>query len=229
MRVLVERGIRPPEQALAMEEAILSEVARGDAPATLRLWRNGRCVVIGRSQDPEAEADVATCRSLGIPVLQRCSGGGTVYHHPGNLNFSLFLPLQRKWMAVRETQALFCGLLTEVLRTRWSLRASQRDGGVFVDGRKVSGSAQLRRRAFLHHGTLLLWEDELDMRRFLWAMSPGYRPSAVPSRPAPVADLSTLVGLPVGLEEGIRILLLAYRKLDVPSTRATREHGPAPH
>jgi len=93
VRVLLDLGFRDPRENLALEEAILRAVGEGEQPPTLRIWRNPRCVVIGRGQRPEEEADLAACERLRIPVLKRPSGGGAVYHHPGNLNFSLFLPL----------------------------------------------------------------------------------------------------------------------------------------
>ena len=44
---------------------------------------------MGRYQHPEAELDVEYLRSEGIALLRRTSGGGTVYHGEGNLNFSV--------------------------------------------------------------------------------------------------------------------------------------------
>ena len=218
MRLLLDLAYRSPQENLALEEAVLRAVGEGREPPTLRLWRNPRCVVIGRGQQPEEEVDLRFCARLGIPVVARPSGGGAVYHHPGNLNFSLFLPLTGPWTSVRESQARLAGLLAGELRRRFSLPAVARDGGVFVGERKVSGAAQLRRRALLHHGTLLLWPDEIPMEEILLALRPGYSPTQVASRPAPVGDLSGLLGRRVGLEEGLRTILAAFRPLGRYST-----------
>ncbi len=215
MRVLIDPAFLSPAQQLALEQAVLSLVAEGDVPPSLRLWRNGRCVVVGRSQRVEDEVDLPLCGALDVPVLRRASGGGAVYHHPGNLNFSLYLPLTGRWTSVRGSQAELSGLLAEALQRRLGVVTEARAGAVFMDGFKVSGSAQLRRRALLHHGTLLLWSDRLDMARLLRAMQPGYRPRAVPSHPAPTADLSGLTGRPVTLHEGLGLVLSAYRSLGV--------------
>ena len=215
MRLLLDLAYRSPQENLALEEAVLRAVGEGREPPTLRLWRNPRCVVIGRGQQPEEEADLSRCSELGIPVVRRPSGGGAVYHHPGNLNFSLFLPLTGPWTSVRDSQARLAGLLAGELRCRFSLPAVARDGGVFVGERKVSGAAQLRRRALLHHGTLLLWPDEIPMEEILLALRPGYSPTQVASRPAPVGDLSTLLGVKVELEDGIKTILAAFRPLGV--------------
>lgn len=213
MRVLLDLGFRDPALNLALEEAILDGVRRELVPPTLRIWRNPRCVVVGRGQKPEEEVDLELARRWRIRVVVRPSGGGTVYHHPHNLLFSLFLPLTGKWRSVRESQEELTGLLAEAIRRRFNLPVEAKEGSLFVDGRKISGSAQLRRGALLHHGTLLLSSDVIPMEKVLRALQPGYSPSGVPSRPAPVTDLSTLLGRDVSLEEGVRLVLDAFRPL----------------
>lgn len=213
MRVLLDLAFRDPGLNLALDEAILGEVARQEAPPTLRVWRNPRCVVVGRGQRVEDEADLAACRRMRIPVLQRASGGGAVYHHPGNLNFSLFLPLAAPWTSVRESQDRITGLLAAAFGERFGIESETRDGAVFVRGFKVSGSAQLRRRALLHHGTILFSPDGIAMEDVLLAHRGGYRPQGVPSRPAVVGDLSSLVGREVTVEDAIRTVLDAFRPL----------------
>lgn len=213
MRVLLDLAYRDPWLNLALDEAILGGVAQGVVPPTLRVWRNGRCVVVGRGQRVEDEVDLGKCTQLRIPALQRPSGGGAVYHHPGNLNFSLYLPLAGPWTSVRASQDRITGLLARAVARRWGLPAEAREGAVFVRGLKVSGSAQLRRRALLHHGTLLCWRDEVPMEDLLLAHRPGYTPRGVPSRPAAVGDLASLVARKVTIEEGIRTILDAFRPL----------------
>lgn len=213
MRVLLDLTLRDPGFSLALEEAILRVFAQGMVPPTLRIWRSPRCVVIGHSQRPEEEADLVACRRLRIPVLRRPSGGGAVYLHAGSLNFSFFLPLSGPWTGVRNSQALVAGLVAKEIRASFGLAASGRDGGIYVEGRKISGSAQLRRHALLHHGTMLLWRDKVPMEEVLLALGPTYSPSGTPSRPAPVGDLSSLLGRPVAIEEGVRALLRAGRHL----------------
>ncbi|MFH1609243.1 MAG: lipoate--protein ligase family protein, partial [Candidatus Bipolaricaulota bacterium] len=176
MRVLLDLESRDPGLNLALDEAILQEVAGGEAPPTLRVWRNPRCVVVGRGQRVEDEVDLAACERLQIPVLQRASGGGAVYHHSGNLNFSLYLPLTGPWTSVRRSQDRITGLLASALRERFGIEAETREGAVFAQRRKISGSAQLRRRALLHHGTLLLTPDGIPMEAVLLALRSGYCP-----------------------------------------------------
>ncbi len=216
MRVIVDLALREPAENLALEEAILRTYASDLVPPTLRIWRNPRSIVIGRGQRPEEEADLELCRRFHIPVVRRPSGGGAVYHHPGNLNFSLFLPLDGPWNDVRRAHGLVGELLAEALRARWGLRAEVKEGAVFVEGLKVSGMAQFRHRGLLYHGTLILWEDRLPMERVLKALQPGYSPSGVPSNPSPTGSISGILGRKVEIEEGVRLLLRAFRPLGIP-------------
>lgn len=213
MRVILDLSLRDPAENLALEEAILKSYGADRVPPTLRIWRNPRCVVIGRGQRPEDEADLDFCRRYRIPVIRRPSGGGAVYHHPGNLNFSLFLPLDGPWQDVKRAHELVGGLLAEALEKWLHLKAEAIEGSLFVGGLKISGMAQYRHRGLLYHGTLLLWEDRVSMDRVLLALRPGYSPSGVPSRPSPTGSLSGLVGREVSVEEGVRLLLSAFKPL----------------
>ena len=49
---------------------------------------NNPSVIIGKHQIAHAEANVTFVTEKKIPVIRRISGGGTVYHDTGNLNFT---------------------------------------------------------------------------------------------------------------------------------------------
>ena len=55
----------------------------------LLLWRNRSAVVVGCYQNICREVHVRALLEQNIPVVRRMSGGGTVYHDLGNLNYTL--------------------------------------------------------------------------------------------------------------------------------------------
>ena len=55
----------------------------------LLLWRNCPAVVVGCYQNICREVHVRALLEQNIPVVRRMSGGGTVYHDLGNLNYTL--------------------------------------------------------------------------------------------------------------------------------------------
>src|SRR6185295_5909726 len=72
------------EENLACDEALLDWCDAGDGPEVLRFWEpQQHFVVVGYSNRVEREVNVAACRESGIPILHRCSGGGTVLQGPG--------------------------------------------------------------------------------------------------------------------------------------------------
>lgn len=164
-----------------------------------RVWRNDRCVVLGRFLRPEEEVYLARAKELGVPVLKRASGGGAVFHDLGNLNYSLYLDLESLAAegiadSLRRLSFPVTSLLSE-LRIPWEWVPPN---NIYVEGRKISGSAQARGRGrLLHHGTLLISTDLRTMQELLKA---GGR-----SRHAPVINLSEV--LPgIRVEDAERLL-----------------------
>ena len=81
-----------PPKILATEEALLDAAEAGICGETLSFWESHQhFVVLGYGNKVATEVNQFPCELLGIPVLRRCSGGGTVLQGPGVLNYSLVL------------------------------------------------------------------------------------------------------------------------------------------
>lgn len=173
-RLLVDDGERDPRLNLAREEAVARHVAADPSAAApvLRLWRDAPAVVIGRFQLGAAEVDRAAAAALGAPVLRRFTGGGTVWHDPGNLNVSVVMrPEDALFVddpALRRLPGLYRLVLDPLAAAATALgvagvRATERD--LVVDrpdgsAAKLTGvAAWLGGRALLVHGTLLVDAD----------------------------------------------------------------------
>ncbi|MBK5092521.1 MAG: lipoate--protein ligase family protein [Actinobacteria bacterium] len=134
-----------------------------------RVWRNTECVVLGKFLRAQDEVHVERARAVGIPVLKRISGGGAVFHDLGNINYSIYLPagMLSGWSIDESLKVLSYPVLLalESLGLPWEWVPPN---NIYVEGRKVSGSAQARKKCgLLHHGTLLVSCDLARMRSLL--------------------------------------------------------------
>ncbi|KAJ9473826.1 putative lipoate-protein ligase A [Pseudozyma hubeiensis] len=99
------------------------------------LYRNSPCVVMGRNQNPWKELNASAMRSIGLPMVRRRSGGGTVYHDLGNTNYSFHIPREafdRRTHAELVTRALNAAPVG-LVSSRTDLARS--DIGAYVNGR----------------------------------------------------------------------------------------------
>ena len=136
----------------AFEDYVFRTYREGDV---LLLWRNRPAVVVGCYQNICREVHMRALLDRGIPVVRRMSGGGTVYHDLGNLNYTLISD---------QTGPLdYDRCLEPVIRALNALGVpaqKNRTCDIAVDGKKISGSAQkIAGGRVLHHGTLLFDSD----------------------------------------------------------------------
>ncbi|HXP61747.1 MAG TPA: hypothetical protein VN829_14730 [Dongiaceae bacterium] len=88
----LELTLPSPEENLACDEALLELCEEGLAEETLRVWESPQYfVVVGYANQVATEVNVPFCRQNGVPILRRCSGGGTVLQGRGCLNYALSL------------------------------------------------------------------------------------------------------------------------------------------
>jgi lipoate-protein ligase A len=179
---LLDVTLPSPQLNLACDEALLEACEEGGEHDLLRFWEpREHFVVLGYSSRIRSDVKLAACRQANVPVLRRCSGGGTVLQGPGCLNFTLVLRTadQGPTAGIRQTTAY---VLERHQRALGSLldRPVEVQGysDLTVGGLKFSGNSQRRRqRAILFHGTVLLSLD-LDLVERLLAMpelQPPYR------------------------------------------------------
>lgn len=136
----------------AFEEYVFERFREDDV---FLLWRNAPAVIVGSYQNICREVRIGTLRRLGIPVVRRMTGGGTVYHDLGNLNYTLITTSDGSMDYDR------CILpIVSALRAMGIPAEKSRVCDVTLDGKKISGSAQrVAKGRVLHHGTLLFSSD----------------------------------------------------------------------
>jgi lipoate-protein ligase A len=153
-----------PEENLACDEILLDACETGALEGVLRFWEPTRYfVVLGYANQVMLEVNQAFCQQHDIPILRRCSGGGTVLQGPGCLNYSLILRIAdspslagisgtNDFVLQRHQHALQALVSTPVEKHGYTDLA--------IGGLKFCGNSQRRRKDFLlFHGCFLLHAD----------------------------------------------------------------------
>src|SRR5436190_19232616 len=156
--------LRSAEENLACDEALLDFCQSGGCDGVLRFWEpNNYFVALGYANRAATEVNLEFCRSQTIPVLRRCTGGGTVLQGRGCLNYSLILKcdVSPSLQSITGTNEFVLKRHQEILSTL--LRAPVEKRGhtdLAIGGLKFSGNAQRRRQKFLlFHGSFMLHLD----------------------------------------------------------------------
>lgn len=169
---------------LAIEEFLL----KSSKEEYLILYVNSPSVIIGKHQTGHREVNTRFVTEKKIPVIRRISGGGTVYHDHGNLNFSFIRQCEtgKQVDFIKYTMPVI-----DFLRYVGVEAKFEGKNDLKIDGLKISGNAEhVYRDRVLHHGTLL-YNTSLDsLRNSIRKDISHYSSRAVASNPSHVVNLS---------------------------------------
>lgn len=140
-----------PKFNLALEEYVLKFIETDED--ILLLYQNVPSIIVGRNQNVFEEINHQFVKKHNIPVIRRISGGGTVYHDLGNLNFSFITnDVKGSLSNYKKFTLPIINALNDI-----GVKASFfGKSDIILDGKKISGNAQsFYKKRMLHHGTLL--------------------------------------------------------------------------
>lgn len=144
---------------LAMEEYVFEKFKEDEV---FMLWINEPSVVIGKHQNLIEEVNMKYCFENNIKIARRLSGGGTVVHDFGNLNYTYITNTTGDTaLDFKEfLKPMYKALLNLNIDANISPRNDFR-----VEEKKVCGHSQfMRKKRVLHHGCIL-FDSNLDNLR----------------------------------------------------------------
>jgi len=225
--------ITPPARGawnMAVDEAILDHVGRGEVLPTLRLFAwEPACLSLGRAQ-PFMDVDTDRLQEHGWDVVRRMTGGRAILH-ADELTYSVTGPVDEPRLAG--------SLLDSYNRLAGALLAAVRDLGlpvemkedraenngtpnpvcfevpstyeITVDGKKLIGSAQARRReGVLQHGSLPLTGDLSRICQALVFPDEAAREKAVQRLLARATTVESVLGREVAWETAEQAFVRAF-------------------
>lgn len=155
MYLLKTPTVLDPATNLAIEEyAVRNLDINNDY---LYIYQNNPSLIIGKNQNPFEEINVSLVLKEDIEIVRRISGGGAVYHGPGNINFCYIT------RSTRENFNNYKNFLKPIVDYLNKLKVAaeiNKRNDLVIHGKKISGNAQFTsRNKMLSHGTLLFDAD----------------------------------------------------------------------
>lgn len=144
---------------LAMEEYIFEKFKEDEV---FMLWINEPSVVIGKHQNLIEEVNMKYCFENNIKIARRLSGGGTVVHDFGNLNYTYITNTTGD--TALDFKEFLKPMYNALLNLNIDANVSPRNDFRVLE-KKICGHSQfMRKKRVLHHGCIL-FDSNLDNLR----------------------------------------------------------------
>ena len=199
---VIDTGLRPAAENIALNRVLLEARQAGEIPNTLRFLRFQPSALLGYHQSAEQELDLDYCRANGIAVQRRITGGGAIYFDETQIGWELYLAksdlgcADMAQIARRICEAAARGISALGVEAKYRPR-----NDIEVDGRKISGTGgAFEGNALMYQGTLLVQFDVEKMLRVLRIPAEKLSGKAIASARDRVVNLADLLGFTPSLE-----------------------------
>lgn len=165
MMRLIDSGLCTPQESIARETTIFRARQLGLVPDTLHLYRRDRPTVsIGHFQSAEECLDIKQVKQRNLSMIRRMSGGSCIYTDENQMIYSVFISTDKLPKTRKEIFPFICNGLVQSLSDMGIMAEYKPINDVLVNGKKISGSAQIRKKnIIMQHGTLIMKLDHKNM------------------------------------------------------------------
>lgn len=200
------KNTHDPRINLAMEEYAVRNL--DPSYEYILFYVNNPSVIIGRHQNVWEEVNLNYTNKNSIPILRRISGGGTVYHDLGNLNYSIITSYDKKKF---NNYRIFTEPVIKALQ-HLSIKAELNShNAIVINNKKISGNAQFTsKNRILSHGTLLFNTDLSILEKSSQVKNTHLKSKATKSIKNQVINISELLSKKITFTEFKSIIDQSY-------------------
>jgi lipoate---protein ligase len=166
---LLDTGLRSAAQNVALHRALLEARRAEEIPSTLHFFRNTPCVLIGAQHGASHAIDVASCRSLAVPIQRRITSGQSAYSSESQISWALYL--QQRDIGPKNSRATlkrFCHAVATAVSALGTDARYRAPDEIEVDGRQIGfAAAAYDGPALLIEGMLMVHGEEENVARLL--------------------------------------------------------------
>lgn len=200
---------------MAVDEAMLLLRDKEAIPNTLRIYVfSPSAVTFGYFQKIRDAINIEFLKEKNIDFTRRITGGGSVYHDEhGEVTYSIVAAIDDIARDVQESYRIICRGIVYAVKAFGLNAEFMPVNDVVVNKKKISGSAQARKKnALLQHGTLM-YNTNLDiLAKSLKAPEEKLEAHGVKSIRERVTTLSIELGRRVERSEVIEALVNGFKK-----------------
>jgi lipoate-protein ligase A len=166
---VIDTGIRGGRANIAFDQALIEARREGRIPDTIRFLRFRPTALVGRHQLLSQELRLDHCRTNGVEIGRRITGGGGLYLDEGQIGWELVFDRRNLGLAsLDEAARRICeAAASGIARLGVPARYRPRND-IEIDGRKVSGTGGFfDGETLFYQGTLLIDFDPARMMAVL--------------------------------------------------------------
>ena len=211
---LLDTGLRPAAENMALNKTLLEMHQEGVIPHTLRFLQFPPSALIGFHQSVEQELREDYCREQGIAIQRRITGGGAIYFDQTQIGWELYLDKQVMGTAdMGEIAKRICTAAAKGISALGVNAVFRPRNDIEVDGKKVSGTGgAFDGDSILYQGTLLVDFDVERMLRVLKIPAEKLNDKMIESARDRVANLKDLLGSAPDLDDVKQSMMAAFAR-----------------
>ncbi len=169
------------------------------------LYINTPALIVGKHQNSLAEINLEKAEEENIPVVRRMSGGGTVFHDEGNLNYCFIKK------GDNEKLINFKKYSQPIIDTLQELNIDAKFEGksdLTIEGKKFSGNAShIFKNKVMQHGTMLFSSDLKRLNQLLKVNPLKFKDRGIRSIRSKVTNISEYLSNSINIETFGQLIL----------------------